>query len=755
MKTDHRHPGYISRHQPSRWEEALLCGNGSIGALVMGDPVHESVIFSHEMTYLPVHAKYPTLNTAAHMDEIRAMIAAGRYQDAADFVVELGHKYGYTESMWTDCLIPLCAFFAEPELSGEVQDYTCGMNYENGLATVRYADDSRRFLRECFVSRENQTFFIRLSSDLPTDYRLGLETYVEDAPRMRWMEEYQDRLCEAEITEKNGTICYRRGFVIDGRSYEAYCSVLSTDGQITSGADHVLRVSGATEVVAVVTLGGTFDGHDSALDRHIALHRSLNPDFDEQLAVHTALHKTIYQRIRLQLGAQQLSDDALYQAAKSGNLTPQYYEKLFYAGLYEILSASGEYPPCLQGVWSGTYAPSWSGDYTLNGNVQTAVLSMLGAGMPELMESLFRYMDFIMEDMRANAQRLYGCRGIQLPARSSTHGLANHFSRTWPMTFWTTGAAWFARFYYDYWLYTCDDAFMLHRALPFMKDCIVFFEDFLIEEADGTYLFSPSYSPENHPANTGSQVCINSTMDIAVVRELLHNLIRACVTLGVEHENVEKWRKMLSKMPSYLINEDGALKEWATPLLEDRYDHRHASHLYPLYYGIAKEFADSPALLEACKKAYEIKIVNKKEEAGIMAFGSVQLGMAACHLGDTETVATLISGMAQNNYYTNFATSHDAGPDVFNSDLSGGMPALILECLAQSSEVVDEEERIVGYEIMLLPTLPDYLPEGRVEGLRLRGGFLLNMSWKDGKLTEYELLNPFRKEYRICDPKRY
>ena len=134
-------------------------------------------------------------------------------------------------------------------------------------------------------------------------------------------------------------------------------------------------------------------------------------------------------------------------------------EKQFDAGRYNILCSSGDYPPNLQGIWGGTYWPAWSGDYTLNGNVQSAIAADLPANMPECFLSMFDYFDRLMPAFHDNARRLYGARGIYIPSRTSSHGYQNHFDSEWPMTFWTAGAAWFARFYYDYYLYTGDREF--------------------------------------------------------------------------------------------------------------------------------------------------------------------------------------------------------------------------------------------------------------------------------------------------------
>ena len=236
-------------------------------------------------------------------------------------------------------------------------------------------------------------------------------------------------------------------------------------------------------------------------------------------------------------------------------------------------------------------------------------------------------------------------------------------------------------------------------------------------------------------------------MDISIAKELFRNLIVGCSTLEIEPENVVRWKKILEKMPEYQINEDGALKEWADDRAQDRYDHRHSSHLYMLYYDDAS--GEEKRILDACKKAYELKMRYKKEEKGTMAFGLIQAGMAAAHLKDKEMTQTMIHAMADNNYYRTYASAHDYGPSIFNTDISGGMPSLMLETIVQCFPIIDKNKRIKSYRILLLPALPDLMKSGLVKGIHLRGGFILDMEWEDGKVQKYSIKNPRENEYWI------
>jgi hypothetical protein len=245
-------------------------------------------------------------------------------------------------------------------------------------------------------------------------------------------------------------------------------------------------------------------------------------------------------------------------------------------------------------------------------------------------------------------------------------------------------------------------------------------------------------------------------MDIAVATELFTNMIIGCRTLGIEEQNIPSWQRMIDKMPPYLVESKGpsagALKEWATPLLEEYQDHRHSSHLYMLYYDIPQAFRENNRLMDAAKKAYELRRELRINSKGEMAFGLIQCGMAAAHLHDAEMVEALLIQMAQNNYYPTYASSHNAGPQIFNTDISGCLPALMLEAIAQSSPVLDADYRIISYTISLLPALPDCMQSGSVRGLRLRGGYSLDMTWKDKKVVSFNIIDSLLLPYTVSKP---
>lgn len=732
--------GYCLPYPAAYWEEGMLLGNGSQGAVVWGDGEHEKITLTEETLFAPVDEGLTPIEMAEHLPKIRKLLKEGKSREASQLIVDMfREKEGLDEKIWTNPFFPAGDIHILTENTEIYYNYERNLTFANGEGKVTFRAQGKDFLRKYFMSRTENALVIELKSEELADYQIS----ISRTPYMKNGMHVNKKMLPANggteffnprIVHKDTGIWYQCSYEGKEKGYGIVLEIVQTDGKVCSLGQKI-RITGCRDALLLVR---TFPMEHSDEERNLRMHqeelrkmidpkRSVRENYQALLKHHETLHRKRFEKIDMELENKHL-------------------EAIFHAGRYEILSSCGKLPPNLQGVWTGTYDTPWSSDYTQNGNLQTAIMGMLPCGDFEGMESYFNYQESLIKDYRENSRILYGCRGIHIPSRTSDCGIDFHFDMTWPMVFWTAGAAWVSHFYYDYWLYTGDDEFFRNRALPFMKEAALFYEDYLYEDENGYWEFSPSYSPENTPENRDNAACINATMDISVATELFRNLITGCRTLGIEEENVQRWKWYLSKMPPYMINEEGALKEWANEELHDRYDHRHSSHLYMLYYDVPNE---TPEVLSAARKAYEIKMEKKKEEQGTMAFGLVQAGMAAAHLGDSEMTGIMMKSMSENNYYRTYASSHDYGPSIFNADISGGMPALMLECLVQCSALTDEKERICEYEIRLLPALPSIMKSGRLKGMRLRGGFLIDLEWKDGQLVSWNIKNPKNRKYHI------
>jgi len=768
---------FVTRTAPASWEEGLVTGNGTLGAVLHGDARRDLVTVGHAGLFMPVDAPRPPVDTASHLVSLRALLAAERFQEAADLVVALGQEEGYPGWLWTDPLIPAFDLEIQPAPPGAIPDpggpdagsSVRGADFSTGVVAIfgaggggvgagarDGAGHGRGLLRRVFVSRSANLVVISLTAASGDAAGPSSEPggSVDCDLTIRGRPPDPANLADAERAIAGGVASveraasarsltfrsvFRRQWPGALRGYIGAVGLRAPGGTIEVDgppADGRVRIRGAREVLllgrvelaatdaALAGLPALVDALDAAFG---ASFDASGASFETLLAEHAAVHGGVLGRVTLDLGAgveQHLrtSEDLLAEAAL-GPAPLALVEKQFVAARCLAYSSSGALFPTLQGIWTGSWTPPWSSDFTHNGNVPTALAAMLSTGMAECLQPYFRYLGALMADFRENARRHYGCRGIFVPARTSSHGLDVHFHGHWCMTFWTAGAGWAAHTFFDYFLYTGDETFLREVALPFMQEAAAFYEDFLFPGPDGRLVFSPSYSPENSPPGSDAQACVNATMDMAVARELFTNLITAHEVLGLPAgAGPERWRAMLAALPDYQINADGAIKEWLHPHLHDNHDHRHVSHLYALFDGLPVELEGRPDLLDAFVHTARRRMeIRRRDGGGVMAFGLAQLGLVAAALRQPELCAEIVDWLSARYWRPSLVTTHDPGR-IFNVDLGGGYPAVIARILLDSRP---------GH-LQLLPGLPGRWASGTVTGLPARGGVRVErMTWTD------------------------
>lgn len=729
--------GFISIEPAETWEQGLLSGNGTIGANVLGQPLDDTIIFTHERLFLPKGAPHMPPDNSMRLFEIRRLIERGLYRQAQQLAFDLSGQSGF---MYPDPFVP--AFELNIKMDGikRISDYFRSVNFQTGEAIVQWNDDLGTYYRRLFMSRADGIAVLLIDGlgKRSINCRLKLKP-IEPSKKLdpRQLEAsakiFENHVSDIKIIVKDNTLIWENSFT---KAYpgsihklEGIAYVINEKGTIKEEED-TLIVAGADQVLVFVDLDVLYDPQHSRVEEMKNLLANLPADYNTLLSRHEKIHGELFNRVRLDLGGGEdhnLPTEVLLAKTTFDNPNRALIEKEFDAGRYNIISSIGELPPTLQGKWAGIYNPPWASDFTHNGNVPSAIASLLMGNTPELMLAYTSYMEYLVPYLEINAKHMFGARGIVLPSRSTTHGFNNALNPNFAGGFWVAGAAWAAHFFYDYYLYTGDQDFLAKHALPFMEKAALFFEDYLYEGPDGKYIFSPTQSPENSPSNTKVQASYNATMDVAAAKELLNNLIATSQQLGVNKEKIPIWKKMLEKMPDYIIDEKlGVVKEWLTPHLEEELNHRHSSHLYALFDGMPEEIANNPALRTAFKRVIEIKL-NKhwKEGSGFMSFGLVQLGLAAASLEEGELAYECLKHLVHYYWLNNLASTHNR-KSLFNMDISGGMPALIIKMLVASSPG----------RIKVLPALPAVWPSGAIEGVLCRGQIKIKrLDWNKDRIS--------------------
>ena len=723
--------GTVSLAPAKKWEDSLATGNGIMGALLAGDPTQDTLIVNHCKLWLPLGSREIVPDVGTVLPEMRRIIGEKDYGAGHAFFLDQARKQGWDGKLvWTDPFHPGFIIKLDQTLAGDITEYARVEDFSTGEVWAQWRTPDGGFARRMFVSRADNIIAVLFT---------GPKGKV--SARLR-MDKIGNKLIESTITHTERLIATHNTYINGKGGYDGAVRIIPEGGSLSCDGQSV-RIADADRLTVLLRLqpwktpltnseawpyspdNPDFkNGNQSAphsqkaalvyqpqwmdeLKRDLA---ALPTDYDQLLAPHAKAHGAIFNRVSLDLGAsgseRSLSSEALLDLAqKEKRLPAALLERMFDAGRYVFLCAAGpDTPPNLFGIWTGTWQPAWSGDYTLDTNIQLDIESAFSGNMAESMAGYFRLLESFAPDFRVNARKLYGCRGLLSGSRASNTGIHLHWDRGWPGEVWTPGAPWLAHWFYDYYQYTGDRKFLRDHALPWMKDCALFYEDFLkgTEDAAGHYTFRPSFSAENGWAD-------NATQDISICRELLRNLIAACETLGTDRDGVARWKAMLAKLPPYLINDEGQLKEWATPGKPENNNHRHLMHLYGAFESDEFSEAADSRLFQSARVALANRFQFSRETS---THGYMHTGLSATELGlGNDAYARLEIMATGRSMYPSLLTSHEPGPRILCDDGNGAIPHLVTRMIVQSQPG----------QLRLLPALPDALPQGTLNGVRARG----------------------------------
>ena len=730
----------INSYPAECWNDTTPVGNGTLGASVYGCVYDERILINHEALYNWVCNKgYPDISYA--LKEVRALMDEGKYKEANTYYTNIINETGFKSNKGK--FFPAFDIHMIFETEAAPENYTRVLDMETGVCTVSYTENGDRCNRTIFASQRDKVVVVNLTKTKPFSVKISLERHD--------MVDYVDNFyCdEFKSFAKDGYV-YSESKTGGGLHFTGVVKVLNTDGKIISGGSDrqsgvgmsgeaslkdYIKIDEATNVTLIFNMNKS----PLAFEEMVNIADKCKKDFDTLLEEQKEDFSRLFNKTRLTLtNEENASNEQLFLNSYGGTVDKRFIEKMADFGRYLLISSSVgcEYPANLQGLWNGAYSPAWACTFFNNENIQMAYWQAYAGSLNEATLPLFNLYDKFKDDYRENARNLFGCRGLLLPLfMDNSNGKKEN---TQPhVLYWTGSSAWISAIYYDYYLYTGDEEFLRDRAYPFMKESALFYEDFMVYDQNGKLKSYPSNSPENSPDGDfeGAKkisVSINSTMDFALLKELLSNLLLASEKLGIDKEKREEWQRMLLAIPEYEINDEGAIKEWMHPDFKDNYHHRHQSHIYPLFPGFEVNEENNPELFEAMRVA-----VNKRLVIGLKS----QTGWSLAHMANIfarlndgkrakECLDLLIRFCTGKNLYTyhndwrNMGVTlkyMHAGHAPYQVDANMGFVSAVYEMLLYSD----------GDKIKLLPALPSELGSGSIEHIKARGGFDVSMFWNE------------------------
>lgn len=730
--------------QPAEYfEEAFLMGNGTIGATIYSGVNQEKILLNEATLWSGEPVDSSDLNPDAYkyIPLIREALANEDYKKADS----LNH---FVQGAYSESYAPAGTVMIDMLHKSDYSDYFRTLNISNAVSTVSYKVDDVVYTRKYFVSYPQQVMAIQLTAS----EKKALNFTIHFESLLKYSTSVTDSTLQIRGYAPYHAEPSYRGAIPDavlfdekrGTRFTSLIRVSSTDGVIQY-SDSSVTIKEASGAVILVSLATSFNGHmnnpathgkdDYSIAKH-CIGSALEIPYESLKNNHVLDFKKYFDRVSFSVNSTKAPDlptDIRLRRYSEGAEDYQLEALYFQYGRYLMISGSRTkgVPMNLQGIWNPYLRPPWSSNYTMNINTQENYWLAETGNLSEMHEPLFEFISTLATTGTTTAVQFYNsegwtaCHNSDIWAMSHPVGDFGEGDPNWAN--WNMSGPWLCTHLWEHYLFTRDIDFLKNKAYPLMMESAVFCMYWLVTDKDGHLITSPSTSPENlyiTPDGYAGATMYGGTADIAIIRELLQQTLRAAEILNTDKAFQKQIKQTLEKLLPYRTGSQGQLQEWYFDWADADPKHRHQSHLFGLYPGHQITPQSTPALAAACRKSLEIK---GDETTGWSMGWRINLW---ARLGDGNHAYTLFrrllkyvepdqkpGGFHGGGTYPNLLDAHPP----FQIDGNFGGAAGVIEMLAQSDEKT----------VCLLPALPDAWKSGSVIGIRTRAGLEINeLSWE-------------------------